>query len=815
MNEYELRLFPNDNSNVIQLNENDENIIKQPINNDENQILISEEEKKIKEKNKLADILLSLNKDLTKDENQTIIDVYKDYYNADEITMRELKNGLNDCLLCFMFYFIIPIFSMIYLIGVFEIKSIMNAILVVMKNSMANYFNKNLFSKDVNLNFNEDYNFYNILLTNSINISPDFNLIMIMDFLGCILLKAKGFKISAFIFLLVNSISIFFIYFFDFNDYNDDNVYSLNKLLYLLLFFISLFVGVGSSALLSQYILIDSFLKLKYHLQEKHKNKNDLLHNEEKNERRESIKKNMGDKNFSDILKSSEKKKFDYFFMICVTTFIAYFIKYFLSLFIYNKKMNFDEIETEKYNKSLIDNVTMIENIYNHDKGLFYPYIIIIYLSAIILSIILYWIFTCIFKQNKKQEEKESYRVCNICGYTIYCQDIKIDKDIPCCECIRLFCKSYRDCMEKFFVDKTKHPNDHCEICCCKYDSVDFEKNDECFCYCYKEKRKCKWFSDYISSEVQKKMISKFFGYAFLQLSSIFNLKKFKDNNKENNYYEDYNELRKMFIISISSFVVYLFFSLFFGRHFHNQMNKDNNKTNVKKVSNEVKNGMVGIILLNGIYSFIITVLYLKDYNYLFEDNYYIYPTILMNKFFYFTLIYYSLSISEDNKGFELISGSTLTSVYLLIWNTLIDLLTTNNYDYVLIFVQISISGILCMVTFCSVCCVGCVLLASMKKFKEFFGIRNDNYFLCCYILLFSHCMYLEDTHDFCGFLCNNERQCFWKCCCLKCKCCKNCIDAPLYDEDNNDIEISNVNLADYDLDAIINNEQQVSSEEL
>ena len=34
--------------------------------------------------------------------------------------MRELKNGLNDCLLCFMFYFIIPLSSMIYLIGVFD-----------------------------------------------------------------------------------------------------------------------------------------------------------------------------------------------------------------------------------------------------------------------------------------------------------------------------------------------------------------------------------------------------------------------------------------------------------------------------------------------------------------------------------------------------------------------------------------------------------------------------------------------------------------------------------------------------------------------
>ena len=134
---------------------------------------------------------------------------------------------------------------------------------------MSNYFNKNLFSKNITLNFNENYNFYCILITDSINISSDFNLILIMDFLGCILLKAKGFKISALIFLLVNDISLFFIYFLDFNDYNDDNVYSLNKLLYLLLFFILLFVGVGSSALLSQYILIDSFLKLKYHLQGK------------------------------------------------------------------------------------------------------------------------------------------------------------------------------------------------------------------------------------------------------------------------------------------------------------------------------------------------------------------------------------------------------------------------------------------------------------------------------------------------------------------------------------------------------------------
>ena len=503
-----------------------------------------------------------------------------------------------------------------------------------MKNSNIYFFKKYFLSKEIKLNFKEDYNFYNILLTQSINISPDFNLIMLMDFLGRILLKSYGFRISSIIFLIINTISLFLIYFIDFNDYDEENLYSFNKIIYIFICYLLLFIGVGSSALLSQQILIDSYLKLKYYLNSKNSKKiynnsnvsqelnnkntdnniariNDIKQNVARISYRNSVIKSNNQEYYKNILENGEKKKFDYFFIVCINTFIAYFIKYILSLFIYKKKMSYDNLEIQKYNKTIIDNITMYESIYKHDKSLFFPYIIIIYIASILLSILLYWIFTCIFKENKKDNKKENqnYTVCNIFGFTIY-KLKKNNKKSVCCEHLRLFCKSYKNCCDEVIFD-IKDKTDEKSLCCCKYDSVDYEKDSEFFCYCYKKKRQCKWFNEYITSDAQKKLVPKLIGYFFLQLCSIYSIIRFDKNNKEkNNYNNNYNELVIMFIILISSFAFYLFFTLFFGRHINNKINKDNNKTKVKKISNEIMNGMEGVIYLNGVYSFIVTVLY-------------------------------------------------------------------------------------------------------------------------------------------------------------------------------------------------------------
>ena len=125
----------------------------------------------------------------------------------------------------------------------------------------------------------------------------------------------------------------------------------------------------------------------------------------------------------------------------------------------------------------------------------------------------------------------------------------------------------------------------------------------------------------------------------------------------------------------------------------------------MSKISNEILNGTYGIAIFNGVYSLIFSAFYLSemssDFKHLvFEDNInIIYIPILMNKFYYFTLNYYCTYTSENYKGFELISTSTLISVFIQIWNLIISLIKSsipekenddnNDYYKILYIIQI------------------------------------------------------------------------------------------------------------------------------
>ena len=476
--------------------------------------------------------------------------------------------------------------------------------------------------------------------------------------------------------------------------------------------------------------------------------------------------------------------------------------------------MNYDNIEKQKFNMSIIDNITMYENIYNHDKCLYFPYIIIIYIASILLSIILYWIFTCIFKENEKHNKNKNYTVCNIFGFTIYEQKKSNNKKSICCEHLRLFCKSYKNCCDEVVFDVKDKP-DAKSLCCCKYDSVDYQKDSEFFCYCYKKKRQCKWFNEYITSDAQKKLVPKLIGYFFLQISSIYSIRRFNINSiNKNNYYNDYNELVIMYIILISSFIFYLFITLYFGRHINNKINKDNNKTKVKKISNEITNGMEGVIFFNGVYSFIITLLYFfinnKKYNTLFEDNYYLYITVLMNKFYYFTFIYYNLSISEDKKGLDLMSGATLISFYLLIWNFFMDFLINYVKFNYLVSLQFYFSLLISLMVLIFFLLCFYYIHIFLKIFKEL-EINISIFYICCYFCFFSDCKYLKDSHDCCGYICHQNGDCIWTCCGKSCICCKNCIDFSIY---NDEIENKNIELIEENKE-INENEENEENEEI
>ena len=147
-----------------------------------------------------------------------------------------------------------------------------------------------------------------------------------------------------------------------------------------------------------------------------HKENNDSINNNldnsEKN--KESQNKKIGlvkskiqkiQKKIKDRLKNKEKNKFDYFFMICVTTIIGNIGKYWLNI--------------------LLDKILSRYEFLNSDEKLkhkyFFYFIFGIYLLSIMLSIILYYIFISIFTNDEKEIKKgNEYRICQFCGYIIY-----------------------------------------------------------------------------------------------------------------------------------------------------------------------------------------------------------------------------------------------------------------------------------------------------------------------------------------------------------------------------------------------------------
>ena len=143
----------------------------------------------------------------------------------------------------------------------------MNVIFQIFKNSLYNYY-KYLMNKSSEIekmslkDYMNQYEYYEMFYKDVKKETFDFNLMMFMAFLGDALLISRGFRISISVFSAINIGAIFLIFNFKFGDYNrDNNTYTIFGMLYLLLTWLLLFIGVGASALLSQQIMIDSNYK--------------------------------------------------------------------------------------------------------------------------------------------------------------------------------------------------------------------------------------------------------------------------------------------------------------------------------------------------------------------------------------------------------------------------------------------------------------------------------------------------------------------------------------------------------------------------
>ena len=314
---------------VVIEEEEKKQLFKEYIEDKEKKGLISEEEKK--EKAGLLKIFRRLEEDLESDELETLNQIYGQYINNEDITQRNIKLNTHRRTLFFMFYVISPIFGIINLIGIFETITMMNILFEILKNAIvAYYYSTQLESYQItkfSLNdFHKKYNFYNMFFEDTKKESFDFNLMMFTAFLGDILLKARGFRVSIFIFSLINLFSIFLILNISFTIYDQNyNNYAFFDILLILLCWVLLFLGVGASALLSQKIIIDSNSKYNKYLTklneesskiygkrkelgEKKKREKDKLKGKEKIQESEE---NENIKELMDILDKEENKGSD------------------------------------------------------------------------------------------------------------------------------------------------------------------------------------------------------------------------------------------------------------------------------------------------------------------------------------------------------------------------------------------------------------------------------------------------------------------------------------------------------------------------
>ena len=247
------------------------------------------------------------------------------------------------------------------------------------------------------------------------------------------------------------------------------------------------------------------------------------------------------------------KAKFDSFWIVCLTTFFGYLGKYRIS-------MLFSKLRDKHDDNTIIDNNTNSTNFTNfyfyfsnetndnnsyslgaYDDKTLYLFICGIYVSFILISIILYSIFECCIISKKKNEiidDSESINSINIekknsntkkgicekifeccCIHKLYfeifncllyIESNRIDNNIRSIRCRTACGETIKHYCNEVFCNILSNEENEIKCCCpcCKdYNEEDYDKQVQCFCYCYQEKGCCSWIDKFITNEIQKEIV--------------------------------------------------------------------------------------------------------------------------------------------------------------------------------------------------------------------------------------------------------------------------------------------------------------------
>ena len=586
------------------------------------------------------------------------------------------------------FNFIGLLFVIFNLIGVYQLIWLFKATGKEMTIGVKSFLFNNTTNIDENTNSTE--NFDKIYENYMFNTVPDFNLFFLTSIIGNLALQGFGFTLSSIIYMIINSVIIIFFKSFDF----ENKIYDFYKVLLLFLYYILIFISVGSISLFAHQIYFDGltkYIKFEENIKKNNDNEKEKINIEDnvilnlnqnlidqKNNNYEENKENKVNCNIEEDKKNNKLKKNEakvsFFSYLCFTIIPAYLINIGIKFFLKEKKY----------------------------FGNYFLASIIIYVSSTSISIIIYFIYSLVFEKGKKTKQKNKKSVFRICGYLIYFEkkiqrrrnkeniiddniilnkdsnaiknndnidnnnddndDDDKDEENNCCYSFRLGLRKFYNkaseneamnfsyCLSSKNCEKGKC----CYCCCCcncfcsDIELSELNQGDEQFCYCYKVQRKFSWFCDLL---FKNNILDLILFDIFLEILTNGFERKLNTKLEENDFIAN-------FIILMIYLILFLIFS-YINRvdYLCSYKSIFKNKNNKKELDDQVKN-LIGIGFLDFIFVTIFSGFssFGKEGLKNFTNNFLIIIPYALTKYYYFVLMNCLVNII-DSGNVDLLSN--------------------------------------------------------------------------------------------------------------------------------------------------------------
>ena len=349
---------------------------------------------------------------------------------------------------------------------------------------------------------------------------------------------------------------------------------------------------------------------------------------------------------------------------------------------------------------------------------------IIIYISLAVSSLFLYCFYSLAFDKKKKSKSQTNISVKKFCGYLYYKEEKAPEKKI-CCKGCRIGMRKCYFCCTIFHCFSCCRYCE-CTVCCpcipisecCKkkVDLSEKENEDEKICLIYKLKGFCSYICDYLTD----------FAYMFMVISLIYvKLLSFGFNITLNKYMNsnDEDENAYLNLAFLGGIILYYVSNIFLGYLFNENLIKFYNQNYKKSESIFIGIGLIPLLFFINIICLLFSILINYDIVNEVIKNYLMSISKSGAEYYYLMITKFVIVGNfNNNDGIEILSYSTFSSLFLLIFNFLISFLE-NLDEKTLIFIQYIINLLFFIVESCFITCMCvCFRMSGVKKREDLFN---------------------------------------------------------------------------------------------